>query len=75
MREEGIRAIWVSPYRQTTIDPDFDNQLKNILKRNFTPAAPNTVWVTDITYCYTTSGFVYLTSVMDLFSRKSSDGM
>ncbi len=70
MREEGIKAIWVTPYRQTTIDPDFDNELKNILNRDFQPKAPNTVWVTDITYIYTMSGFVYLTSVMDLFSRK-----
>lgn len=70
MREEGIKAIWVSPYVRTTIDPDFDEKLKNILSRDFNPPAPNTVWVTDITYCYTLTGFVYLTSVMDLYSRK-----
>ena len=70
MREEGIKAIWVTPYKRTTIDPDFDNKLINILKRQFKPAAPNAVWVTDITYIYTLSGFVYLTSIMDLFSRK-----
>ncbi len=69
MRELGIKAIWVSPYRRTTINPDFDDNLKNILKRNFNPKSPNAVWVTDITYIYTLSGFVYLTSVMDLYSR------
>lgn len=69
MRELGIRAIWVSPYRRTTIDPDFDTKLKNILDRNFNPKLPNTVWVTDITYIYTLSGFVYLSSIMDLYSR------
>jgi len=31
--------------------------------------SPNAVWVTDITYIYTLSGFVYLTSIMDLYSR------
>lgn len=70
MREEGIKAIWVQPYTRTTIDPDFDQKLKNILNRSFSPKAPNTVWVTDITYIHTLTGFVYLTSVMDLFSRK-----
>jgi putative transposase len=70
MRELGIRAIWTSPYRKTTIDPNFDDQLKNILNREFNPIAPNTVWVTDITYIHTLAGFVYLTSIMDLFSRK-----
>lgn len=70
MREEGIKAIWVRPYIRTTIDPDFDNKLKNILNREFNPKVANTVWVTDITYVHTISGFAYLTSVMDLFSRK-----
>lgn len=70
MRELEIKAIWVSPYKRTTIDPDFDSKLKNILNRDFSPDAPNTVWVTDITYIWTVSGFVYLTTVMDLFSRK-----
>lgn len=69
MRELKIRAIWVSPYKRTTIDPDFDNKLKNILDRNFKPSSPNTVWVTDITYVWTLSGFVYLTTVLDLYSR------
>lgn len=69
MREEGIKAIWIRPYVRTTIDPEFDVKLKNILARNFNPEAPNTVWVTDITYVHTLTGFVYLTSVMDLFSR------
>lgn len=70
MRELGIKAIWVRPYVRTTIDPDFDSKLKNVLQRHFNPSIPNTVWVTDITYIHTLSGFVYLTSVMDLFSRK-----
>lgn len=70
MREEGIKAIWVCPYVRTTIDPEFDTKLKNILNRDFNPVAPNTVWVTDITYVHTLAGFVYLTSVMDLYSRK-----
>lgn len=50
MRELGIKAIWISPYKRTTIDPDFDIKLKNILNRKFSPSAPNTVLVTDITY-------------------------
>jgi putative transposase len=69
MREEGIKAIWVQPYIRTTIDPDFDIKLKNILKRQFNPKIPNSVWVTDITYINTLNGFVYLTCVMDLYSR------
>lgn len=44
MRELEIRAIWVSQYKRTTIDPDFDNKLKNILDRNFKPLSPSTAW-------------------------------
>ena len=36
----------------------------------FNPDRPNAVWCTDITYVYTHQGFAYLTSVMDLYSRK-----
>lgn len=70
MRELGLKAIWVRPYKKTTIDPNFDVKLKNILARHFNPCAPNTVWVSDITYLHTLSGFSYLATVMDLFSRK-----
>ena len=42
----------------------------NIVQREFTVAAPNQVWVTDITYIRTWAGFLYLAVVMDLYSRK-----
>lgn len=70
MREMGLKAHWVRPYIQTTIDPDFRDSLHNILNEQFNPAMPNAVWVSDITYVWTFEGFVYLTSIMDLYSRK-----
>lgn len=70
MRERGIRAQYVKPYTVTTIDPDFSTELKNILNEEFNPVKPNAVWCSDITYIWTYEGFVYLTSIMDLFSRK-----
>ena len=36
----------------------------------FNPERPNAVWCSDITYVWTIDGFVYLTSIMDLYSRK-----
>lgn len=70
MREMGIKAWYEKPYAKTTIDPDFSSKLKNILNEKFNPDNPNEVWCSDITYIWTYSGFVYLTSIMDLFSRK-----
>jgi len=42
----------------------------NILDRQFDVAAPNTAWVTDITYIRTHEGWLYLAVVLDLFSRQ-----
>lgn len=70
MRELGIRAQYVKPYTVTTIDPDFSSGLKNILDEKFNPQEPDAVWCSDITYIWTFEGFVYLTSIMDLYSRK-----
>ena len=70
MREMGIMAIYRSKWIKTTINSDFSTELENILKRDFKADKPNTIWVTDITDIWTYEGFVYLTSVMDLFSRK-----
>lgn len=70
MRQMGIKAQWIKPYIQTTIDSDFSSDLKNVLDEKFNPEYPDTVWVSDITYIWTFEGFVYLTSVMDLYSRK-----
>lgn len=70
MRQMKIKAHYVKPYVKTTIAPDFDNRLKNLLNEQFNPEKPNAVWCTDITYIHTEKGFVYLTSIMDLFSRR-----
>ena len=42
----------------------------NVLNRDFTPHAPNKVWVTDITYIRTYEGWLFLAAVMDLYSRQ-----
>lgn len=70
MRELGIHAQYVKPYTITTTNPDFSSKLKNILEERFNPQEPEAIWCSDITYIWTLEGFVYLTSIMDLYSRK-----
>lgn len=70
MRELGIKAQYIKPYTVTTIDSDFSSELKNILDERFNPERLDAVWCSDITYIWTFEGFVYLTSIMDLYSRK-----
>ena len=70
MREMGIKAQWLKPWIATTRDSDFSKELHNILDEQFNPDRPNAAWCTDITYIWTTDGFVYLNCIMDLYSRK-----
>ena len=71
MRENSWKARYIKPCIQTTISVDFSSKLENLLNRHFNPEKPDCAWCTDITYIKTyDEGFVYLTSVMDLYSRK-----
>lgn len=42
----------------------------NLLNRQFNPGSPNQAWVSDITYVRTHEGFLYVATVLDLFSRR-----
>ncbi|MDQ1910600.1 DDE-type integrase/transposase/recombinase [Paenibacillus sp. GD4] len=57
-------------YKATTNSKHNQPVYDNVLNRGFNVLAPNKVWVTDITYIGTSKGWVYLASVMDLYSRK-----
>lgn len=71
MAAAGIRSKVARKFRVQTTDSRHDNPVApNTLDRQFIVEAPNTVWVSDITYIHTDEGFVYLAGVMDLFSRK-----
>jgi putative transposase len=71
MRRHGVRAIMAPARRVRTTDSRHDLPIApNRLDRNFTAAAPNRVWLADITYIETDEGWLYLAAVMDLFSRK-----
>lgn len=70
MREMGLKAHYIKPWTTTTRNSDYDEQLENILDEHFNPVRPNAVWCIDTTYIPTREGFAYLTSVMDLYSRR-----
>jgi len=44
--------------------------VENVVNRDFSPAAPNKVWVTDITYIRTYEGWIFLAVIVDLYSRQ-----
>ena len=70
MKELGLRSKVARRYRITTDSEHNYLVVDNILDRKFTQAEPGKAWVSDITYIAVKEGFVYLTTVIDLFDRK-----
>jgi putative transposase len=70
MRQESLRARPRRRYVVTTQSRHKHPVAPNLVKRQFTVAAPNQVWVSDLTYLRTLTGFVFLAVVLDLYSRR-----
>ncbi len=69
MRQMGIQGARRGKVCKTTIS---DTQLEkpmDLVNRQFIAERPNQLWVADITYVSTWSGFVYVAFVIDVFSR------
>jgi putative transposase len=67
MRRVGISALYRRP---NTSKPAPGHQIFPYLLRNMSIERPNQVWAMDITYIPMAKGFVYLTVVLDWFSRR-----
>jgi putative transposase len=55
--------------KRTTVPDEVSPRPADLVERNFTTAAPNRLWVSDLTYVSTWTGFVYAAFVIDVFSR------
>ena len=70
MRAAGLKGATLRRYVVTTqADPRAERPI-DLVEREFYATAPNRLWVADITYIPTWSGFLYLAMVLDVFSRK-----
>ena len=71
MRQAKIRAKTRRRFVPRTTDSTHRQPVaQNVLQRDFTAAAPDRKWLTDITYVPTDQGWLYLAGVLDVFSRK-----
>jgi transposase InsO family protein len=70
MQLHGIKARSKRKYKATTDSNHSLPVAQNLLQRDFSPAAPDRVWSSDITYIATDEGWLYLAVVIDLFSRQ-----
>jgi putative transposase len=69
MREAGLAGVSRRRFVVTTVKGD-GRQAPDLVERNFTVAAPDRLWVADITYIPTWAGFLYLAVVLDAYSRR-----
>jgi putative transposase len=70
MRENGIVGRRKPKFRRTTDSGHRLPVADNLLDREFAVDEPDTAWVADITYIWTSQGWLYLAVILDLFSRR-----
>ena len=69
MRELGIAGVVRGKVVRTTFGDETAVRPADLVERQFRAEAPNRLWVADLTYVKTHSGWVYVAFVVDVFSR------
>ncbi len=70
-RAEGLQCVHPGPSARTTVqDSKAIGGLVDLVDRQFTAPEPDQLWVGDITYIWTYSGFAYLATLIDMCSNK-----
>lgn len=70
MRDLGLRGVVRGRPRRTTVADTAAERPRDLVERRFSAAAPNRLWVADLTYVRTWSGFIYVAFVTDAYSRR-----
>lgn len=70
MKQHGIQSKVKKKYRVTTDSSHSFGIAENLLQRDFSADSLSQKWVGDITYIHTSTGWLYLTTVIDLADRK-----
>ena len=69
MRQEGLKGVVRGEKRRTTIPDDSAARPADLVDRSFEADGPDRLWLADITYVPTWSGFAYAALVIDAYSR------
>ena len=69
MAVQGLVGVVRGKKKRTTIPDETAPRPTDLVERNFTAAAPDSLWVADLTYVSTWSGFCYVAFIIDAFSR------
>jgi transposase InsO family protein len=69
MGRQGLSGVVRGRKRRTTIPAEITDRPADRVQRRFTAERPDQLWVADLTYVATWSGFVYVAFVIDVFAR------
>jgi putative transposase len=70
MRGDGLHGAVRGKVKRTTIADPAADRARDLVNRNFAPVAPDRLWVADLTYVSTWSGWVYVGFVVDAYARR-----
>jgi len=70
MRKEGLRGVSRRKNTRTTVRRPHAQAAPDLIDRDFSTTGPDQLWVADITYIATWEGFLYLSVVVDAWSRR-----
>jgi putative transposase len=70
MKSVGLQGATRERSIRTTRPADLAARPADLVERSFAAAAPNRLWVADLTYVWTVAGFCYTAFVIDVFSRR-----
>ncbi len=70
MKALGLQGVRRGKVKRTTIADPAAARANDLVGRRFGPLAPNVLWVADITYVSTWSGWVYVAFVTDAYARR-----
>ena len=70
MKATGLSGVSRRRWVTTTVRDTNAQPAPDLVERNFSASGPNRLWVADISYIPTWTGFLYLAVVLDVFSRR-----
>ncbi len=70
MKAAGLRARMKKAFKCTTHSAHAQPLATDLVRQDFSAQRPNELWLSDITYIRTREGWLYLSAILDVFSRK-----
>ena len=71
MRENDIKIVRTQKYKATTDSNHTFNIMPNLLDQDFSTDGPNQKWAGDISYIWTSEGWLYLAVILSVLTARN----